>query len=76
MLVIEDLHVNVAEILSEIDNFLVPGDYIIVEDTLYRDDYNQMLDFLQDKNYLVDTHYCDFWGLNNSWNFNSYLIKS
>lgn len=75
LLVIEDSHVNVSEVLSEVDNFLIPGDYIIIEDTLNTNDYKQMLDFLNDKNYLVDTHYCDFWGLNNSWNFNSYLIK-
>lgn len=66
LLVIEDSHVNISEVLSEVDNFLISGDYIIIEDTLYKDAYNQMLEFLQNKSYLIDTHYCDFWGENNS----------
>lgn len=75
VLVIEDSHENISEILSEVDLFLNTGDYIIVEDTIYRSNYDQMLEFLKSKKYLVDTYYCDFWGNNNSWNFNSYLIK-
>jgi cephalosporin hydroxylase len=75
IIVIDDCHTNLAELFSELDQFLFSGDYIIVEDTHRKDWYNQMLDFLKNKNYLIDTYYCDFWGLNNSCNINSYLIK-
>jgi len=76
VLVVEDSHENICEILTEIDKFLVEGDYIIVEDTIDKSFYNEMLKFLEKTNYSVDTNYCDFWGMNNSWNFNSYLIKN
>ena len=76
ILVVEDSHDNICEILSEIDKFLVVGDYIVVEDTIDLKNYEQTIDFLNKSNYSIDTHYCDFWGLNNSWNFNSYLIKN
>ena len=75
ILVVEDSHENICEILSEIDNFLNSGDYIVVEDTISPENYKQMIAFLNNKKYLVDTYYCDFWGKNNSWNFNSYLVK-
>ena len=74
--VIDDCHCNLNELFSELDQFLHAGDYIIVEDTHIKETYNQMLDFLNHKDYLIDTYYCDFWGLNNSFNINSYLIKS
>lgn len=76
ILVIDDCHLNLQELFSEIDQFLLPGEYIIVEDTNEKYIYDQMVDFLNCKNYLIDTYYCDFWGLNNSFNINSYLIKS
>jgi len=76
ILVIDDCHTNIVELFSEIDTFLLPGEYLIIEDTHVKNNHEQMLDFLQNKNYLVDTYYCDFWGLNNSCNVNSYLIKS
>ena len=76
VMVVEDSHENICEILSEIDKFLSVGDYIVVEDTIDPNYYKQMIDFLNKFNYSIDTHYCDFWGVNNSWNINSYLIKN
>jgi cephalosporin hydroxylase len=75
VLIIEDSHHNVIELLNEVDSFLLDGDYIIVEDTTDKRKYDELSLFLEGKEYLVDTHYCDFWGYNNSWNFNSYLKK-
>jgi len=75
LLVIEDSHVNAGELLTCIGEFLEPGDYLVVEDTLSEDKYEMLENFLKDSKYLVDSHYCDFWGYNNSWNLNSFLKK-
>ena len=63
------------ELLTEIDQFLSKDDYLIVEDTIDEQKYQQMLEFLENDKYEVDTYYCDFWGYNNTWNFNSFLRK-
>lgn len=75
VLVIEDSHENVFELISEIDKYLSKDDYLIVEDTLHEPKHAEMCKFLENDKYLVDTKYCDFWGLNNSWNINSFLKK-
>lgn len=75
VLVIEDSHVNLKELLQTIDPFLDTGDYLVVEDTLEYSKYCEMESFLSEHNYLVDRHYCDFWGVNYSWNINSFLKK-
>jgi cephalosporin hydroxylase len=75
LLVIEDSHENVAELLAVMDEFLKPGDYLIVEDTLSEWKHEVVGDFLNGRTYQVDTHYCDFWGHNNSWIVNSILRK-
>ena len=75
ILVVEDSHENVMELLTEIDQFLSKDDYLIVEDTIDEQKYQQMLEFLENDKYEVDTYYCDFWGYNNTWNFNSFLRK-
>lgn len=76
ILVVEDSHQNVYQLLVEMNKFLNVGDYIILEDTRDLDKHKIMEKFLRFKNYSIDTFYCDMWGENNSWNFNSYLIKS
>lgn len=75
VLMIEDSHVNVYQILTEMNKFLISGDYIIIEDTRDIEKHKIMETFLKFKKYSIDTFYCDLWGENNSWNFNSYLIK-
>ena len=75
ILVVEDSHENVMELLTEIDQFLSKDDYLIVEDTIDEQKYQQMLEFLENDKYEVDTYYCDFWGYNNTRNFNSFLRK-
>ena len=74
---VEDSHTNIVEVLSKMDKFLISGDYISIEDTLAEKNYKCLEEFLKlhEEKYLIDTHYCDFWGLNNSWNVNSFLIK-
>jgi cephalosporin hydroxylase len=75
LLVIEDSHENLAELLEVVDEFLKPGDYLIVEDTLAEWKHEALRSFLDGRTYQVDTHYCDFWGHNNSWMVNSVLRK-
>jgi cephalosporin hydroxylase len=75
VLVIEDAHVNIAEVLEYFDNILKDGDYLFVEDTIDDEKYNIFSNFIKDKEYLVDANYCDMWGYNNSYNLNSILKK-
>ena len=77
-LIIEDAHENATGIINAIDPFLKSGDYLVIEDTLDDKKYHETI--LSNKginkdSYLVDTHYCDFWGVNNSWNINSIFKK-
>jgi cephalosporin hydroxylase len=75
LLVIEDSHENAEELLETVDEFLKPGDYLIVEDTLAEWKHEMLRGFLNGTSYQVDAHYCDFWGQNNSWIVNSILRK-
>ena len=75
VLFIEDSHENFVEVLCEMDKYMHRGDYLVVEDTLDYDKYQEMKEFVTSHNYLVDTFYCDLWGHNGSWNVNSYLTK-
>lgn len=63
-LVSEDAHVNVRNVLLEIDSFLSTGDYLIVEDSSVKQkDISEFLD-LTNTNYQVDRYYLDFFGKN------------
>ena len=79
ILIIEDSHVNVDEVVKSIDPFLKSGDYLVIEDTLDRQKYQDTIlseNGISSMNYEVDTYYCDFWGVNNSWNINSIFRKA
>ncbi len=75
-LVIEDAHVNVCGVLKFLDQFLMPNDYLIVEDS--EEKYEAISCFLKDKksSYLVDTRYCDFFGRNVTCSHNSIFRRS
>ena len=78
ILIIEDSHVNVDEVVRSIDPFLKSGDYLVIEDTLDIKKYQDTIlseNGISSMNYEVDTYYCDFWGINNSWNINSIFRK-
>jgi len=63
-LVVEDAHQNVAGVLDHFHKFLVPGDYLVVEDSdVKRDALRQFLGAYPG-NYLVDTQFTDFFGRN------------
>lgn len=73
ILVIEDWHVNLLETLESVEPLMKTGDYLVVEDTIDPPKYQILSEHLQNDKYVVDSHYCDFWGYNNSWNINSIL---
>jgi cephalosporin hydroxylase len=75
VLVIEDAHENIKEVLEYFDNILKKGDYLVVEDTLENEKYSIVADFIKDKPYLVDATYCDMWSFNYSYNLNSIFQK-
>ncbi|OLT52569.1 hypothetical protein BJF87_13665 [Gordonia sp. CNJ-863] len=62
-LIIEDAHVNIDGVLNHFDQFMHPGDYIMIEDV----DAEPILGpFLVSRpnRYKVDTHFTDFFGHN------------
>ncbi len=78
ILMIEDSHENTNGLIRALNPFLNSGDYLIIEDTLDQKKYNETIlseDGIRNMNYEVDTFYCDFWGVNNSWNVNSIFKK-
>ena len=78
ILMIEDSHENVNGLIRALNPFLKSGDYLIIEDTLDQRKYNETIlseNGIRNMNYEVDTFYCDFWGVNNSWNVNSIFKK-
>jgi cephalosporin hydroxylase len=74
-LVIEDAHVNVREVWTYIDQFLLRGDYLYIEDNISKDD--DLKTFLGGRphSYLVDTRYTDFFGRNATSAINSIFVK-
>ena len=78
ILMIEDSHVNATEVIKSLDPFLKAGDYLVIEDTLDQRKYQDTIiseNGISSMDYEVDTYYCDFWGVNNSWNVNSIFRK-
>ncbi len=78
ILMIEDSHENANGLIRALDPFLKSGDYLIIEDTLDEAKYKQTIlsdNGIRNMNYEIDTFYCDFWGVNNSWNVNSIFKK-
>ena len=74
-LVIEDAHVNVLEVWSYIDKFLLSGDYLFVEDSLTKDEDLKTFLSGRPQSYLVDTRYTDFFGRNATSALNSIFMK-
>jgi len=76
-LVIEDAHRNLYDLLCHFDQFLVPGDYLAVEDLLSPRLYSSFRRFALEceSRYRVDTHYTDLYGYNATWNLNAYLKR-
>jgi cephalosporin hydroxylase len=74
MIVIEDCHHNISGIVEKVDKFMKIGDFLIIEDSINFEKYNE-LKKINFKNFTMNRYYCDFWGKNNSWNYDSFLEK-
>tara|TARA_B100000035_G_scaffold210791_1_gene180426 strand:- start:2031 stop:2849 length:819 start_codon:yes stop_codon:yes gene_type:complete len=74
MLVIEDCHANMKGIINKVSSMMAPGDSLVIEDTIDPDKY-AIFKSCDLTSFSRDSKYCDFWGKNNSWNYDSYLIK-
>ena len=75
-LVIEDAHHNVAEVIEHFHQFLMPGDYLVVEDSdVKRDDIRTFVT-AHPGGYLVDTRFTDNFGRNATCAANSIFIRT
>jgi cephalosporin hydroxylase len=63
-LVVEDAHHNVEAVLEHFHKFLVPGDYLVVEDSDVKREALRKFVGAHPSNYLVDTRFTDFFGRN------------
>lgn len=80
-LIIEDAHVNVGYVLKYLSKFLITGDYFIVEDSfsetdLFINKYPIIQDLCEKENFLIDTKYTDYFGINMTSSKNSILRKN
>ena len=75
-LLIEDAHVNVQGVLKYFHPQLLPGDYIIVEDSWGKT--GEIRNFLAENPdcYMVDTLFTDFFGRNSTCAANSILLRT
>jgi cephalosporin hydroxylase len=75
LLIIEDVHKNLFEVLSHLSRGLRVGDYLVVEDTCDIKKHREFARFMGSHldTLFVDTNYTDNFGYNASWNWNSFL---
>jgi cephalosporin hydroxylase len=62
VLVIEDFHGDLDQTLQALDEFLRPGDYLVIEDAIPKQ--AEMNRLLRGRACVIDTRYTDFFGLN------------
>jgi cephalosporin hydroxylase len=74
MLIIEDCHANMSGIVKKANELMKPGDYLVIEDTIDPIKYKKFEE-VDKASFKRDGRYCDFWGKNNSWNYDSFLRK-
>jgi cephalosporin hydroxylase len=75
-LVVEDAHHNVPAVLSHMHQFLVPGDYLVVEDSdIKREALRTFLGAHPDS-YLVDTRFTDNFGRNATCAADSIFVRT
>ena len=75
-LVVEDAHHNVTAVVEQMHQFLLPGDYLVIEDSeVKRPDIRKFLAG-HPGNYLVDTRFTDFFGRNATCAGNSIFVRT
>jgi cephalosporin hydroxylase len=79
-LIIEDAHANYNEVIQYFSKFLISGDYFIIEDP--KSDINPTVDknhiikkICENENFMIDTKYTDYFGVNMTSAKNSILKK-
>jgi cephalosporin hydroxylase len=80
-LIIEDAHVNYNQVIKYFSKFLINGDYFIIEDPQsYLDPSMNKLSIIQNicekENFMIDTKYTDYFGVNTTSARNSILKKA
>lgn len=74
-LIIEDAHVYTLNILNYFSKYLMPGDYLIIEDSINKQTIlKTWYKKIQPNHFVVDTYYTDFFGVNSTSAANS-IIK-
>jgi len=63
-LVVEDAHHNVGAVMQRLHEFLLPGDYLVIEDSEVKHDVIRKFLAAHPGCYLVDTRFTDYFGRN------------
>jgi cephalosporin hydroxylase len=63
-LVVEDAHHNVGAVMQRLHEFLLPGDYLVIEDSEVKHDVIREFLAAHPGCYLVDTRFTDYFGRN------------
>jgi cephalosporin hydroxylase len=75
-LVVEDAHHNVAAVLERFHPFLSGGDYLVVEDSDVKRDALRTFLGAHPGDYLVDTHFTDYFGRNATCAADSIFVRT
>jgi cephalosporin hydroxylase len=75
-LVVEDAHHNVEAVLEYFHAFLLPGDYLVVEDSDVKRDALRKFTASHPGDYLVDTQFTDFFGRNATCAADSIFVRT
>lgn len=71
ILISEDSHKNMKGVLDFAERVLEKGDYLFVEDTINKQKYHELFEMIDHDKYEIDRKYCDLWGRNLSWQYDS-----
>ncbi|MCK1506527.1 CmcI family methyltransferase [Bradyrhizobium sp. 18] len=77
-LVIDDVNVHVFSVFSYLNQYLLPGDYYVIEDYPIKanQEITDGLQLVEQSGFLVDTYYTDAFGINLTCAPNAWLRKS
>jgi cephalosporin hydroxylase len=75
-LVVEDAHHNVAAVLDQFHEFLLPGDYLVVEDSDVKRAALRTFLSAHPGDYLVDTRFTDYFGRNATCAADSIFVRT
>lgn len=74
-LFIEDAHVNVYGVLNHLHPYFAEGDYVIVEDSISKQDVISRFIGEHPGSYRLDTYYTDFFGRNATCSHDSIFVR-